>query len=146
MNSCSNFNTDIFISIFPAGQLHFISIFKHAIAALYVVANLFITDIPIRILHFWQPLILGLIYIKFSVIYDVLFGGTNTMGHPYIYSSLDWSGGTTKAMINSMLAIFTLFIVWLFLYGLYKLRVHLQSHCGFCNHDTASQNNADTET
>lgn len=62
----------------------------HAIAAVYIILNMAVTRLPLRLLHFLYPVAFGVIYTLFSAIYFSL-GGTNQNGDPYIYSILDWS-------------------------------------------------------
>merc|ERR1711976_659292 len=88
------------------------------------------SGIPVRLLHFWHSIAMALVYLIFSVIYD-LAGGTNGLDKPYIYSLLDWSGDPTWASIyalGTMLVAVPLFWI-LLMWGFYQLRLLIVKSC-----------------
>ena len=39
----------------------------------------------------WCPMVFGLVYGIFNIIYIVAFDGTDPYGHDYVYDILDWN-------------------------------------------------------
>ena len=69
--------------------------------------DVWVTGIPVRILHFFYIQIYGTIYSLFSVIY-YLAGGLDPWGHPYIYPVLDYSanpGGAAGLLVGAFLCV-----------------------------------------
>ena len=62
-----------------------------------------ISSAPVRILHFYQPLLYGGLYCLFSVLY-YHSGGTDPTGLSYIYPIADWDSDPEKAVIVFALA------------------------------------------
>ncbi|ESO88892.1 hypothetical protein LOTGIDRAFT_94344, partial [Lottia gigantea] len=46
-----------------------VSVAVHGFNSVYVVSNIFVTAMPVRIFHFYQPALFGIIYIGFTWIY-----------------------------------------------------------------------------
>ncbi|XP_067944559.1 protein rolling stone-like [Watersipora subatra] len=99
----------------------------HGVNGLYVLIDIWITAMPVKILHVYLPFLLGLSYIIFSIIYDYS-GGTNALGMPYIYSVLDWSDGVTWPLIYCGGAAVVVIIIHFIFYGCFKLRVWLYKY------------------
>lgn len=58
----------------------------HGINAFVIILiDFWITAVPVRVLHFYLPVIFSICWVLFSVIYDYA-GGTNYGDYPYIYS------------------------------------------------------------
>lgn len=65
-----------------------------------------------------------------------LYGGTNALGENYIYSVLDWNN--FRVAFSYLVMYFVLlFVVWLTLHGLYRLRVFLYNK--YCK-ETVTEN------
>lgn len=97
----------------------------HAVTIIYLIVDSALVAIPIRILHIYQSMILGVIYVIFSIIYDVS-GGSNMLGKPYIYSPIDYSEKPGIAAAYVLVILFIgIPIVHLIFYGLYSLRIYL---------------------
>ncbi len=112
----------------------------HAINSIYTVINLFITRIPIRVLHFYQTIIYAIIYVIFSVIYDVT-GGTDPEGERYIYKLLDWTSDLEKAALYSgMIGLVGMPVMWIIVHVIYKLRLFLYGCCEGPLNKVAPQN------
>lgn len=77
-------------------RLHF-----HGVNAVYVVANLFVSRFPIRLLQVIYPVTFGVIYTAFTAIYFAL-KGTNQHGEPYIYKAIDWSKPGKTFVLTSL--------------------------------------------
>ncbi|XP_050682070.1 protein rolling stone-like [Leptidea sinapis] len=61
----------------------------HGFNSCIVFIELMVSRTPLRFVHIYQPLTVGLWYLVFSVIY-YFAGGTDEIGNPYIYSVLNW--------------------------------------------------------
>ncbi|KAF6022572.1 hypothetical protein EB796_019121 [Bugula neritina] len=59
--------------------------FTHGINCLFTLLDIWLTAMPIKILHFYIPASFAVVYVVFSVIYDYS-NGTNALLRPYIYS------------------------------------------------------------
>ncbi|CAH0592664.1 unnamed protein product [Chrysodeixis includens] len=79
-----------------------LDIFVHAINSVFMVVLLLCSRHPMRMLHFYFPLIVGIIYLLFTVIFHVA-GGVSPFGESWIYPMLDWSqpGQTSLLMFGS---------------------------------------------
>lgn len=96
--------------------------------------DFFIIAIPIRLLHFWHPLVYGLFYILFTVIFQAA-GGTDPAGRPYIYYVLDFFGKPGLAFFTTGMGIFVgLPLLWFLIFCMYFLRVFLNKlQCCICS-------------
>ncbi|XP_059474926.1 protein rolling stone-like [Neocloeon triangulifer] len=70
-------------------QINLFNIHKHLLNTIIIVVDLLVNSHPIRILHVYQPVILGASYGAFAWIY-YLCGGTNRENQTKIYPVLDW--------------------------------------------------------
>ncbi|ELT99506.1 hypothetical protein CAPTEDRAFT_154025 [Capitella teleta] len=94
----------------------------HGLITLYVLTDSFIVGIPVRLLHFYQPPILGVSYATFSWVYWMC-GGTDPEGRSYVYSVLDFSSSPTVCIgYICMLVVFSMFL-HLCMFGLCKVRM-----------------------
>ncbi|XP_071083146.1 protein rolling stone-like [Haliotis cracherodii] len=106
----------------------------HGMNSIYVLVNLFITAMPVRVYHVIYPVIYGVIYTVFSVVYHVL-GGTNEKGEPYIYKILDWSNLKRTLPLVFLSTFVALPFLYLFVFFIHKLRIYLRSKCLHDNND-----------
>ena len=112
-----------FLHLFPAIQIHYGIFHVHGSNALYVIIDIFITATPVRLLHVIHGMLYVVIYVVFSVIY------TLSIGEP-IYHILDWKskpGLAAAYAVPCMLIVVPL--IWLILYGLYRLRLMIADRC-----------------
>ncbi len=72
------------------GEATFWNILVHGLNSVVAYIELFVCARPWRWHHLYQPSILGLIYVLFSIVYYAA-GGKGKDGDPYIYKVLDWS-------------------------------------------------------
>ena len=101
-----------------------ISINVHAINLVIMVVDLFLCDIPFRILHFFHVSLVGVAYTVFSLI---LHGAQYTSA---IYPILNWVERVGFAVGLSLITIFiALPIVHLIGFGLYHLRSFIARQC-----------------
>jgi len=99
----------------------------HGMNSIYVVVDILVSGMPVRLLHVWQVMVWALIYGAWSVIYWA-FGGVDNHGNPYIYRMLNWDEKPTKScgMLFGLVCI-SLPLTWTLVFGLYKLRTHVIS-------------------
>ncbi|XP_022821949.1 protein rolling stone-like [Spodoptera litura] len=89
-----------------------LDIFVHGINSVVMFCLLVTSRQPTRILHFYVPLALGIVYMVFSLLYYFL-GGLSPFGTVWIYPMLDWSdpGSTIVLVIISALLMIVLHFV-----------------------------------
>ena len=101
-------------------DVHYISVMVHTGNSIYVLLNILITAMPMRLLHYIHYVIYGLLYTLFTFIYHHA-GGTNAHHQPYIYDAIDWS--RPLFTLRSLVGIVVLSLLsWLALVGLTALR------------------------
>ena len=105
-----------------------VSIHTHMLNTAIVLLDLFIDALPLRLLHFYQPMLFSAIYFGFTAIY-ILAGGTNEDGKPLIYTNLDWINQPGEAVGAVVFSLTVLFVIWLILYALYWGRRSLGVCC-----------------
>ena len=106
---------------------------KHLIVGIMAVVDLFLTAIPIRILHFIYSVILGVVWFIFSGIYFAA-GGTSYYGNRYIYKFLNYGENVSFAVSMGFVVTFIIIpVIHSFVYCLYHLREGLlylaRKHC-----------------
>ena len=94
---------------------------KHVINSLYVISDVMISAIPIRLQHVIYPLVSGCIYILFSYTYYKM-GGTGPGSTPYIYYDVNWKYPFT-AGICCIGVLMCVVIAQVVFFGLYRLRM-----------------------
>lgn len=95
----------------------------HAINSVYVLLSFFICSKPVRVLHFIYPEIYMVIYIVFTIIYQL--GGNN----PAIYWILDWNE-PVRAMYTVLAVICVAVpLVHMTFFGLHILRDRIYKCC-----------------
>ena len=98
-----------------------LSVVTHAINAVVFIVEIALSNIVISALHLIYPIIIGIIYLIFSVIYTVSGGGRGD-GEPYIYKVLDWNATPGLAFGLSIAALVLCVIFHFIVYGMYRLR------------------------
>ena len=83
----------------------FVNVATHMLSGIFAVVDIFITNVPTRILHVIYPFAFGAVYVVFSAIYDAA-GGTNHYGSSYIYRILDYDGNPVGVVITIFLMLF----------------------------------------
>ena len=94
----------------------------HGANSVYVVFDMMVTAIPVRILHFYQPLLMGAIYAVFTGIYWVV---TNSRIYPF----LDYTNSPGEAAIWLCALTASGLAVHILMFGLYRLRLFVYSGC-----------------
>lgn len=122
--------TLLYWTLIFGGKTSGLDVTTHLINSVVIVADLMLSTIPVRILHVFHALILGVLYIVLTVIFWAV-DGTNARGEPYIYSYIDYS--ETPGFSIGLMVGFVLLgqpLVQALLFGLYKLRCFLGLKCG----------------
>ncbi|XP_064621083.1 protein rolling stone-like [Lineus longissimus] len=95
----------------------------HGIGALYILTNMLLSAVPVRIGHFFHVILFVSVYGIFNLAYELL-GGTNKTGGAGVYSALDWNKQPLSTLL-ALVALCAVSIVWFVLFGLYRLRVFI---------------------
>ncbi|OWF55579.1 protein rolling stone-like [Mizuhopecten yessoensis] len=103
-------------------SLHPKSISKHALNGMCVLFNICFTATPIRVWHFYQPVLVCFVYAIFSIIYQQAGGGL-------IYDMLDWDKpGATIGLVLPLLVV-GMPLAHLCFFGIYKARTDIAKQC-----------------
>ncbi|RZB39840.1 hypothetical protein BDFB_000206 [Asbolus verrucosus] len=99
--------------------------FVHANNSVLMMIDMFMVAHPIRLLHCCYPIVFGICYAVFSVIFYAA-GGISREGQVYIYNILDWrKPGLTTIICVAVLGFIV--VVHIVCWGLYKFRMWLHS-------------------
>ncbi|XP_059051170.1 protein rolling stone-like [Achroia grisella] len=98
------------------GRLFWLDISTHAINSCVALTEVLASRTPVRLLHFYQPLSIGLWYAAFTAVYYAA-DGTDGNGNPYIYEVLDWNEGNRAGAIVAASAA-GLLVIYLMVWGL----------------------------
>ena len=120
-------NTCVFV--FVPGELTAVDLETHALNVVYIVFNLMVTGIPVRLLHVWYSLVFGVTYTLFTLFY-YLAGGTNADENPYVYRVIDWRKPGTAIAVSVVVGIVATTIMHLVIYGLYCLKMFICCNTG----------------
>lgn len=92
----------------------------------FILLETLLGTVPVRLFHVIYPMLFTVVYVMFSVVYWA-GNGTNTLGQPYIYSVLDYSGNPTDS-IGTILGFFLVGhpLTQLALFILFRVRVWLR--------------------
>ncbi len=93
----------------------------HGINTLILILEFCFSAIPVRLLHVIYPVMFGLVYVIFSVIYWSL----NTDDNALYPNVLDWNVPAISAVVVCILACVVLPLIQLMWYGIYRLRHHI---------------------
>ena len=116
MLTCWQYFTSIYLTFFT--EFTHGSINKHLLNTIYTLINLIFCAKPMQILHIYQPVIYGLIYLLFSFVYNIV-------GYAPIYTVLDWSK-TGKALMVSCLSLFIgIPLMYLVCFSIQTLRIYI---------------------
>ena len=113
---------------------------KHTMNTVYVIVDVMISGMPIRVLHMFITITLGSVYALFNALY-FLNDGTIATGyggkheHHYAYSFMNWRK-PIEAVITCVLCVMLSIISQVLLHLLYQLRVWIYSRFYFNDCDT----------
>jgi len=110
--------------LYTAGDvIDAVNITTHNINSLCVIADLLISAIPLRLLHFIHALPVGVMYMIFNIVYAFLEDDV-------VYDILDWVDNPGAAAIYSSSLLLVLApLIWLCMYGLYRIRLAIFNRC-----------------
>ena len=94
----------------------------HGVNALYVLCDQMVTGIPVRVVHFYQPFLLAIVYAVFA-------GGYWAAGNGNIYEFLHFDKHPSKVAVcwSGLLSSGIAFHV--LMYGLYRFRLFAYADC-----------------
>ena len=96
----------------------------HALNSLHVIADLLISAIPLRLLHFYHAVIVAVTYVLFSLAFT--FSADEN-----IYELLDWLNDPDGTVLLCIIVVVVVSpLVWLFMYALYRIRLAVYN-CSF---------------
>ncbi|XP_037048666.1 protein rolling stone-like [Bradysia coprophila] len=105
------------------------NVMTHAFNSVLMFVDMLIMAYPLRLYHGIQPILLGVVYVIFSIIYYYA-GGKNKFDQPYIYNVLDWSSSDPKKNVVTVVGTLVLSMaIHLVLFGVYRLKVFLHRKC-----------------
>ncbi|XP_061168113.1 protein rolling stone-like [Saccostrea echinata] len=107
--------------VYSGGSVTVIDTLTHGVNAVYVLVNVSVSAIPIRIYHFFHGVVFGVTYVIFTVIYYAA-GGTNHQNKSYIYSVLDWDDPGITLAYCAAVGLVAMPLCHLMIYGIYALR------------------------
>lgn len=88
----------------------------------FILVETLLGTVPVRLFHVIYPMLFSIVYVMFTVVYWAS-QGMNTLGQPYIYSALDYSGHPNRS-IGTILGIFFLghLLAQVALFIVYRIR------------------------
>ena len=119
------FVTICYWSFVLKGTPDFLDISTHALNTVFILVEVILGRVPIRLLHVVYTMIYLSAYVIFTVIYWTA-GGRNAKDEPYIYEILDYEGKSAGSLVVSVLSLLFIGVpvCQIVLFGLYKLRCH----------------------
>ena len=113
---------------FSGSTLNIVIVTTHISNLIYVLVDMFVAGIPVRMLHFYQPMTYGAMYAIFAIIYWKC-GGKNESGKGHIYDLIDYDNSPGMAIAIVLGLIFIIVpLVHSVMFGFYKLRVRLYEY------------------
>jgi hypothetical protein len=114
------------IFLYNDERIGLIDVLVHGTNFIGPVVDLFIITHPYHISHCIYPMICGIFYMIFSVLFQVM-GGINPDGQNYIYPTTDWIGKPKLTTIMAFGAILILGFLHVVFCGLQELRVKIHN-------------------
>lgn len=114
--------TLLYWTLIFGGKTSGLDVSTHLINSVFIVTDVLLSAIPVRILHLLYAWFLGLSYLLLTVIFWAA-KGTNARNDPYIYSYIDYNN--TPSLSSGIVVAFVLVgqpLIQTLLFGLYKLR------------------------
>ena len=94
----------------------FLTVSMHLVNYLLLVIDLSFHRIPVRLVHVVYPIIFGVVYVVFNVVYTRL-------SKRVIYKIMDWEYHPGWALLYTFMAVAVLMVAQLFAYGLYRVKL-----------------------
>lgn len=86
---------------FDGGNIDALSPFTHGVNFVIALADCLVAGIPMRLTQMWLTLAIALVYVIFTIIYDVAGGKAGP--DPYIYEVLNWTDDAGEATLYACL-------------------------------------------
>ena len=114
----------------PDFGLRAFTIIYHGFNTIAMLADTMLTSMPVRLFHVIYSMLLGVVYVLFTVIYWAA-GGTDPFGRPYIYPQTDYTGRPVLSSVSQVCLLFIgLPLCQLLTFGFYCLRGCIKTKCG----------------
>lgn len=115
--------------LYSGAEIDGLAVNQHILSTVFMLIEVIMSNIPIRLLHFIYSHVFSSIYVLFTVIYWGA-GGLNEEGQHYIYKVLDYEEHAGKAIFTVFFVLIILqFLVHLFLFILFRFRAWIVSKC-----------------
>lgn len=121
--------TLLYWSLIFGGKTSGLDVSTHALNSVFILIDLMLSSIPVRLLHIVYCWVFGLSYLLLTVIFWAA-DGTNARDQPYIYSYIDYNN--LPALTSGLIVGFVLVgqpLMQALMFGLYKLRNFLSQKC-----------------
>ncbi|XP_046570505.1 protein rolling stone-like [Haliotis rubra] len=93
----------------------------HGMNSIYVICNICVTAMPVRLFHLWQPLVFTVIYGTFNIIY-IAAGATDDTNKPYIYPPIDWRKNPVQTEAIGLAVVFGVIFAHMVIFFLHLAR------------------------
>ena len=114
----------VLVGLLPLTTFGFAFFFStHGVTSIYVIVDVFLTGIPVRLLHFYQPLLLCGIYAAFTGVYWAA-GNSDP-----IYPFLDYTNQPSISAIWCCALLASIVAAHCLMFGLYRLRLFVYGSC-----------------
>ena len=107
------------------------SVHVHGVNLLLVLIDIFISRIPILILHFFYPMAYAAVYVIFLAVYWAV-DGTNERGEPFVYSITDFREHPVNASLACIGLVIVAGIVHLLFFAVAEIRDQIYKRVRFC--------------
>ena len=125
--------------------VHPVDFVTHGTNTVYVLVDLFITGMPVRLLHFVYGMTYCVIYLVFCLVYT-LAGGTNALDKDYIYTTFDFRGSPgLSALYGGLLTVVGPIVVWFVVCLLHSLKLFIDRSCCHRHSPGGSQCSEETD-
>ena len=103
----------------------YVNLAVHLLQSVIVLIDTLVSSRPWRLWHAWCPMLCGLTYMFFNVLYILAFDGTGANGEPFVYDILDWKNhpGTCALLVGGCVIGFPP------LYSLLYFQAKFRDHC-----------------
>ncbi|KAK7490565.1 hypothetical protein BaRGS_00018168 [Batillaria attramentaria] len=131
--------TILYFTLLFDGTLTVVSTATHLLNSVYVILDVCVTAMPVRLLHVIYVSAYAFDYLIFSVIYWAA-GGVNGDGQPYVYKTLYWAKPWKAVFAGGGVVCVGVPLVHLLLWTLYMIRsaIHRSSSRGQLDEATAA--------
>lgn len=114
----------------PDKGIRVFTIIYHGFNSVAMLADTMLTSMPVRLFHVIYPMLLGVVYVLFTVIYWAA-GGTDPFSRPYIYPQTDYTGRPVLSSVSQVCLLFIgLPLCQVLTFGFYCLRGWIKTKCG----------------